>query len=131
MTFKVIQNQLSHSAQRKSVSIGAVRNGKYTTTRIRFGSDILDAMGWLPGCRLSLAFGEDVHKGKLRIKLDDLNGYKLQRGAPRDKGKYLQCARIGDGKKHIRRAASHEIIGNYLFVDLPNWLQPLDEGYLI
>jgi len=125
MTFKTIENQYG-GAQRKGVSIAVVKRKHRFTTRIRIGADILNLMGWAPGHCLGLAYEENPHGNKLRIGLDPLNGYKLQRGAPRDRGKYLQCTRIGDRKEHKRQTVSYKIVDDYLFVDLPDWVKLLD-----
>ncbi len=124
MSFKTIEKRRGSIAHRRGVSIGAVSRGKYIYSRFRFGADILETMNWSPGCHLALAYGDGHDKGKLRIGLDDLNGFTLQKGAPRDKGKYLQCRGIGDGKEHARVLVPHKISNGCLYIDLPDWACP-------
>ncbi len=125
MSFKAIEHP-KHGPLATGVSIGASITGNRSAVRIRFGVDILNAMKWAPGCYLGLARGDGRDAGKLRIGLNELNGYKLLKGAPRDRSKFLFCGRLSDGKKHPSKFAPHQIRNGYLYIDLPDWARPAE-----
>ncbi len=127
MSFKTIEKIFHSGALKKGVAIGAHLSSKRILCVLRFGSDILEAMNWGPGCYLGLAYGTGHHAGKLRIGLDELSGFKLQRGAPRDVSKALRCSRIGDGKKHKSQSVQYKIAIGYLYINLPDWARPMDK----
>ncbi len=122
MAFTTIENK----PPRRGVAISATKCGSSFHPRLRFAPDVIDAMGWTVGDRLMLAYGTGKDKGKLQIKLDYLNGFKLRRGAPRDRSRFLICVRLGDGKPHKIQTAPHEISNGYLFVVLPDWARPTE-----
>ncbi len=124
MAFKTIEKMHSGGAPATGVAIGRAQRGRGLITKIRFGPDILEAMNWAPGCRVTLAHGDGPHAGKLRIGADELNGFKILEGRSTDKSKFMFCSKIGDGKKHKREAVSHKITDGYLYIDLPDWAKP-------
>ena len=127
MSFRLIERTANHGSLASGVAVGAVKTTQGIKFRLRFAPDVLNAMNWSSGCYLSLAYGEGHHAGKLRIGADELNGFKLQKGTPNDRSKFLNCTRIGDGQVHKRAPIPHKISDGYLYIDLPDWAQPSDE----